>query len=330
MRAVDARGVPGPWSAVRRFEILPPPMAAEVRAISVTPVGVPGGESVSGLITLAEPAPPGGATVLLSASGPATLKMPQRVLVPAGASDALFTVGTAPVASETAVRIHAESLGETRSAALTIAPPRPSARLLSVAVHPAVLAAGSRAQGTVALVSPAPSPVTVRLAASDPERISIPRSITIPTGATTASFPVQTAHANTPGTVSINAYLGDTARVASVNLAGAASMDALPAPAPFAPLSNAAVSSDSAVAFAWSDVVGATTYTFEVDDDAAFGTPLMRTVVAPTVSIGPLRAGIVWWRVRANDAYGAPGRWSTTRALRVVRSTQTGYDETRP
>jgi hypothetical protein len=67
VRAVDARGVPGQWSAVRRFEIVPPPLAVEVRAISLTPSGLPGGESASGLITLAEPAPPGGATVLLSA-----------------------------------------------------------------------------------------------------------------------------------------------------------------------------------------------------------------------------------------------------------------------
>jgi hypothetical protein len=247
------------------------------------------------------------------------MKMPQRVLVPAGLSGASFIVETAAVASETAVRIYAESRGETRSAALTIAPPRPNARLLSVAVNPAVLAAGSRAQGTVALVTPAPSPVTVRLAASDPERISIPRSVTIPAGATTASFPVQTVHGNTPGTVNINAYLGDVARAASLNLAGAASMNALPAPTPFAPLVDEAVSSYATIEFAWSDVFGATTYTLEVDEDAAFGTPLVRTVVGSRVSMGPIPAGTVWWRVRANDAYRAPGRWSPVRALRVTR-----------
>lgn len=319
VRAVDAYGGPGQWSAARRFEILPPPLAAEVRAISMTPVGLPGGESASGLITLAEPAPPGGATVVLSATGRATLNMPHRVLIPAGASGASFTVETAPVTSETAVRISAESRGEPRVAALTIAPPRPSARLTSVAVHPAVLAAGSRAQGTVALSGPAPSPVTVRLAASDPERISIPRAVTIPAGATTASFSVQTVHGNTPGTVSINAYLGDTAREASLNLAGAASMNALPAPTPFAPLVNEEVWSDAAIEFVWSDVFGAATYTLEVDEDAAFATPLVRAVLVPRVAVGPLPAGTVWWRVHANDAHGAPGRWSSTRALRVTR-----------
>jgi hypothetical protein len=69
--------------------------------------------------------------------------------------------------------------------------------------------------------------------------------------------------------------------------------------------------------FSWTEVMGAANYTLEVDDTPAFDTPLSRTVPGPSVSIHPLPAGVVWWRVRANDPYKAPGRWSETRAFRV-------------
>ena len=68
VRAVGETGAPGPWSAIRRFGIVPPPLAVSVAGISLNPGSVAGGTPSEGLVTLADPAPEQGATVFLSSS----------------------------------------------------------------------------------------------------------------------------------------------------------------------------------------------------------------------------------------------------------------------
>lgn len=319
VRAMDSRGTPGPWSAPSKLYILPPPLAASVMGLTLTPGSVAGGESSEGLVTLEQPAPPGGATVELSSSDATKVKMPPRVLFASGKAVASFSIGTAPVTRDTPVRISAASKGETQAATLTIGSQRPRAPLASVAVNPAVLTAGDRAQGIVTLANLAPSTTTVRLAASDTSRVSVPATVRIPVGATTADFPVQTAHGTTSGSVVITATLEDTVRTTTLSLTGAASQESLPAPSQLLPQEGASVSYYGPMEFAWSIVIGAATYTIEVDGTGTFAGPLAasRTVPASRLAIAPLPSGTLWWRVRANDANGAPGRWSPPRALRI-------------
>jgi hypothetical protein len=319
VRAMDSRGTPGPWSAARKLDIRPPPLAASVLGLTLTPVSVAGGESSEGLVTLDQPAPAGGATVLLSSSDATKVAMPPRILFASGKTAASFSIDTVPVTEDTPVRISAASKSETKEATLTIRSRRSRAPLAAVAVNPAILTAGDRAQGIVTLAGLAPSTTTVKLATSDASRVSLPAEVRIPAGATTVEFPVQTAHGTTSGSVIITASLEDTVRTATLSLTGAASTELLPAPSPLLPQEGASVVYDGSIEFAWSDVIGAASYTIEVDRTGSFAGPLAasRTVPSPSLTITPLPSGTVWWRVRANDANGAPGRWSTPRALRV-------------
>jgi hypothetical protein len=313
--AVDRAGAAGPWSTVRKLEILPPPLAACVFGIVIAPASVAGGTQAVGLVTVAESAPPGGATVTLWSSDPAAA-VPPRVLFPSGRLEAGFTVSTRPVSAVRAVTISASSMGDPRTATLTAGVPRHPVRLHSLRVNPAVLAAGSRAAGTVALAGPAPAATTIRLAAAD-RRISLPTTVTIPAGAHVASFPVQTAHDNSPARIVVTAAGERDTETTTVEITSAASMNALPPPSPTLPPGGAFLGRQMPVEFAWSDVMGAAASTLEVDDSPAFGSPLVRTVPGSRVSIHPLPPGTAWWRIRANDHYRAPGRWLVTRAVRV-------------
>ena len=268
---------------------------------------------------LSEPAPPGGVAVPLSASDSTNLAVPSRVLLQAGELSAEFRIDTKQVAADTAVEISASSRTDTRRATLTITPPRPRARLVSVAVNPAIVTAGNAVEGTVTLSGPAHSAVVVRLASADNARASVPASVTIPPGAFSADFQVQTPHDTGSGSLSITASLDDDTRTTALNLLGAAAMELLQAPVPLAPGERASVLYNGPIEFAWTEVVGAVSYTLEVSANGEFTPPLAatRTVPALRLTITPLPPGVVWWHVCANDANGAPGRWSTPRALVV-------------
>jgi peroxiredoxin len=319
VRAMDSQGKLGPWSAPRKLDVLQPPLADSGLAFTLTPASVAGGEFSEGLVTLDQPAPPDGATVLLSSSDASKVTMPAGVLFASGKTAVSFSIGTVPVSGDTPVRITAASKSETQAATLNIGTRRPRAPLASVAVTPAILTAGERAQGIVTLANLAPSATTVRLATSDASRVSVPATVRIPAGSTTANFPVQTVHGTTSGSVIVTASLEDAVKTAIVNLNGAASSELLPAPQPLHPEDAAILAYDEPVEFSWSDVMGAASYTIEVDQTGSFAGPLAasRTVPAPSLAISPLPYGTLWWRVRANDANGAPGRWSPPRAFLV-------------
>jgi hypothetical protein len=66
-------------------------------------------------------------------------------------------------------------------------------------------------------------------------------------------------------------------------------------------------------------VSGAANYTLQIDDQDSFPTPLIvgQTTAASQFSTNTLPTKKVWWRVRANDASGNPGNWSTVRRFEV-------------
>jgi len=75
----------------------------------------------------------------------------------------------------------------------------------------------------------------------------------------------------------------------------------LPADARFAPGTN--------IAFDWSDVAGAVSYTIQIDDRDTFASPLIvnQTSATSQFSTNTLPTLTMWWRVRANNAAGNAG-----------------------
>ena len=185
--------------------------------ISLNPSTVVGGSSSTGTVTLTAPAQSGGFTVQLSSSNSAVASVPASVTVPQGQTSTTFTVTTARVTSSTTVTITASAGEVTRQATLTVNP-QPSVTLQSLTISPPWVLGGFTATGTVRLSDPAPEGgAVIQLVSSDPSRASVPTTVTVPAGQTTATFTIRTyPRFFAITTVTITATYNNTSRSASL------------------------------------------------------------------------------------------------------------------
>ena len=204
-----------------------------ISSITLNPASVTGGTQVLGTVTLLQPASSGGVVVTLRSSNLAVAPVPQGVVVQPGATAATFVVQTQPVAANPnivnpnppAVQISAQ-IGNSAPviAQLTVLPPT----LLALTLNPASVPGGSSSTGTVTISGPAPSGglvVTLSTLSGEPKTsppasrsgltakivqnpISVPQQLTIPAGATGASFAVITKPVSVSTPVQIAAAWG--------------------------------------------------------------------------------------------------------------------------
>lgn len=97
--------------------VTPPVVAIVPTALSFSSASVVGGRSVSATVRVSAP---GGTVVKLTSSRAAVASVPASVTVPAGASQASFTVRTSRVSARTAVTITATANGKSVSSMLTV------------------------------------------------------------------------------------------------------------------------------------------------------------------------------------------------------------------
>jgi hypothetical protein len=90
--------------------------------LGILPNPVIGGQSTVGQVTLDRPAPVGDLIVTLASGDPATAVVPAVVIIPAGATTALFSIVTFPVAALTVVNLTAIGPGGSRPAVLQVLP----------------------------------------------------------------------------------------------------------------------------------------------------------------------------------------------------------------
>ena len=168
---------------------------------------VVGGNSVNGTVTIADSAPIVGATVNLQSNN-TTAKVPYGVSIPSGQNSASFAITTAAVTAARTLTITATYSAPygnfTQLAPLTVNPPA-SATLTGVTVSPVYVAGGTNAAGAVTLAAAAPvGGFSVFLKSNSPYA-QVPSLVTVPQGATTASFPISTSHVTSTETVTITA-----------------------------------------------------------------------------------------------------------------------------
>ncbi|TFZ00687.1 hypothetical protein EZ313_19760 [Ramlibacter henchirensis] len=109
-----------------------------------------------------------------------------------------------------------------------------AASLSSVSVNPASVVGPASSTGTASLTAPAPSGgVVVALASSNPAVAAVPASVTVPAGATSASFAVTTSAVAANTGVTLTGTYNGTSRTASLTVTPAA---APPPPASLATL----------------------------------------------------------------------------------------------
>jgi hypothetical protein len=143
------------------------------------------GQSATGTVTLQAAAPAGGMLVTFINGNSNALDCPATVTVPAGETRATFTVTGKPVGVATRVKVTGTpSFNNEKFATVTVHP----SGLDAVSVSDFVL--GSIGQGTVTLSSAAPAGGAVVSLSASSSKLSIPATVTVPAGATTASFSV--------------------------------------------------------------------------------------------------------------------------------------------
>jgi Subtilase family len=203
--------------------------ATTLSSVTLNPTSVNGGNPSTGKVTLSGPAPSGGAVVSLSSSNTSAAAVPPSVTVVAGATSAAFQVTTVPSPNSVQVTISASSGGVTQTASLTVTPQPPSGpTLMSIALNPSSVIGGSPSSGTVTLSAPAPSGgALVSLSSSSAGVVTVPSNVTIPAGATSATFIASSSSVTVSTAVTVSGSYAGVTQTASLTVT--------PAPPPGTP-----------------------------------------------------------------------------------------------
>lgn len=197
-----------------------------ISSVTLSPDTTVGGNNIGVRVTvnLASGAPAEGATIMLSSSNPAIVSLPRSInIFFSGQTSAFKDFAAASVSVTTQVTITATYGGSSQSAVLTVTPPATTAPVLSsLTLNPTSVAGGSASQGTVTLSAAAASPTTITLTSSSSPIVSVPASVTVPTGATSANFTISTASVSSSLSATITASLNGSSRAGTltVNPAG--------------------------------------------------------------------------------------------------------------
>jgi uncharacterized protein (TIGR03437 family) len=203
-----------------------PQGTSTISGLTISPSSLTAGQTGTGTVTMASPAGASGGSVNLSSSSPA-VTVPASVAVPAGETTATFPVTASLVTSPATATITASSANST-SATVNVIPASttqtgPVSTLASLSVAPSSVTSGEAAAGTVTLASLAPAGGVVVGLASNNQGATVPVSVTVPAGQTTATFPVETSTVSTPATATITAASANTqAATLTVNPAAGA------------------------------------------------------------------------------------------------------------
>jgi hypothetical protein len=173
-----------------------------IRSVSLNPNNVVGGTPSTGTIVFDPPIPDGGATINLSSTNPAVASVPATINVPGGATSANFTVTTTPTSSTQNARITASFGASSASADLTVQTPS----LYSFVVNPRTVQGGNSTMGTVTLNGPAPAGgAVVSIVSLKPSVVQVPSTVTVPAGATSVNFTIQTSPVTSSEQVTVRA-----------------------------------------------------------------------------------------------------------------------------
>ena len=186
-----------------------------LKSLTITPSVILGGQSTFGSVTLSKAAPAGGAAVYLSTNDP-NFQVPSFVVIPAGSTKVSFTVTSWGVSSPVYGGVIARSGVSSASAVLTIISNPP--QLTKFSLNANKVTGGAITTATFSLSVPASSSgVNVSLASSDPS-VSVPASVPILPGQTTATFTVKTFKVTGVTSVTLSAKLGSVVKQASLEV----------------------------------------------------------------------------------------------------------------
>ncbi len=164
---------------------------------------LPGGNSTSLLVTLTSDAPTGGAVVKLSSSVP-EFQVPADATVPAGQRTVSVPCTSVGTHSNKIVLVTARWAGFSAYTTLTLLAPS----LIKVAISPNQVTGGQPTTGTVTLSAKAPAGGSEVELMSGSLSAIVPPTVTVPAGATSATFPVTTQPVGANAGIVISALHG--------------------------------------------------------------------------------------------------------------------------
>ena len=198
--------------------------APAMSAASVSPTSVTGGTGATLTVTLTGNAPSAGTVVTLSSGTPAAATLPTSVTVASGSKTATALVSTIGVDATVTVTLTATAGGVAKTASLTVSKPA----LTGIAVSPATIAGGGTATGSVNLNGQAgPAKVTIALSSSNTNVATVPASVQVAAGQSTATFTVTGTSLPAGGAATITAALSGVNKTANVTLQASAALQDL-------------------------------------------------------------------------------------------------------
>jgi subtilisin-like proprotein convertase family protein len=185
-----------------------------LNTFEVIPSTVEGGSDTTGRLTLAAPAPAGGATVQIVANT-SVIEVPPTVQIPAGVTVHDFTIKTKPVGAVFVRQVYATLASITKVVNVTLIP---GVNLTDLTVNPSTVKGGNPTTATVTIGSPAPvGGVEIQVVANSGVLI-VPPSVTIPAGQTSVNFTVQTRPVGDTFVRTITASRNGISKTASITL----------------------------------------------------------------------------------------------------------------
>jgi hypothetical protein len=147
---------------------------------------------------------------------------------------------------------------------------------------------------------------------------TVPANVTVAAGATSRTFTATTSAVSSSTAVSISGSFGGATASATLTVNPLAP-PTLQSPA------NAATGVVQPVAFNWTDVANAVDYEIQVDSTSTISAPFTASQIVSVsqASIGGLPAQQLWWRVRARNASGVFGPFSSIRRFTPVATSTT-------
>jgi hypothetical protein len=179
---------------------------------TLSPNTVVGGNSLTGTITLVQPAPTTSGVAVTLSSPSSLISFPggTTVTVPAGQTTASVTIATSGVTKPTNVTVSAAVSSYTVTASAIITP----VTLQSLTFSPNPIADGATSTGTLTLTGTAGSLLHIGLTgpagAPYPPGFVLPASVIVPAGATQVTFPVTAPFSPTNTTLTVLATMSSS------------------------------------------------------------------------------------------------------------------------
>jgi len=159
---------------------------AQITNLGCSPTTLNSGATSTCMITLNQSAPSGGTAVALTNTNTAALSVPTTVTVASGASTATLPATAAMLTTPQSATVTAMLGTSSASASLSVKAP---VLITSLACSPATIASGTASTCTVTLNQPSPSGGTaITLTNTNAAALFVPASVTVASGASTATF----------------------------------------------------------------------------------------------------------------------------------------------